>query len=358
MENVAILTGGAGFIGTRLARALVGGDKRLIAVDSLHPQVHPNGSVPTDFPKDVELIVADVTDRIFWDQFLEKYCPTDVIHLAAETGTGQSLSESTRHAHVNVVGTAQMLDAFSRNNRIPGHIVLASSRAVYGEGAWQAHSGEVFYPLPRSHSALASGNWDIGGPGGKAATPLAHNASKIFPKPASVYGATKLTQENIVECWAAAMGVSATIFRFQNVYGPGQSPFNPYTGIITLFHRIASNGGVIEVYEDGRVGRDFVYIDDVIAACVAAFERPAEGTRCIDVGTGNVTTIVEAATCIASIYGAPPPEISGRFRDGDIRWAVADTNSLHHLLGIHCKTSFVTDGVFRVGEWLRAQGII
>jgi len=358
MEEVTILTGGAGFIGTRLSRSLVGGDRRIVAIDNLHPQVHRQGLAPSDYPKDVELVVADITDRSFWDDFLTKYYPVEVVHLAAETGTGQSLSESTRHAHVNVVGTAQMVDAFSRSKRIPRHIVLASSRAVYGEGAWQTNSGDVFYPPLRSHDALVLGKWNIVGPNGEIAVPLPHDASRLFPKPASIYGATKLTQENIVECWAAAMAVSATIFRFQNVYGPGQSPFNAYTGIITLFHRIAGGGGTIEVYEDGGVGRDFVYIDDVVAACSSAIEKPFDGIRRIDVGTGTVTTIAEAAAIIAALHGAPEPIISGKFRNGDIRWAVADTNNLENALGVRCNTAFASVGAARVGEWLGAQRVI
>lgn len=358
MEDVVILTGGAGFIGSRLAQRLVGGSHRVIAIDNMHPQVHQSSSRPANLPADVELVVADVTDRDFWDGFLSRYRPREVVHLAAETGTGQSLTESTRHSHVNVVGTTQMLDGFARHKRIPEHIVLTSSRAVYGEGAWLSAGGTTFYPSLRDHATLARGVWDIIGADGEAATPILHSAATVFPKPASIYGATKLAQEQIVASWSSAMGVPATIFRFQNVYGPGQSPYNSYTGIITLFHRIARQGGVIEVYEDGLIGRDFVYVDDVVDTCVAALRQPPAETRYLDVGTGDATTILDAAILIAAIHKAPQPVVSGKFRDGDIRWAVADTKRLASELGLSCKTRFADYGAQRVGEWLASESIV
>lgn len=357
MTKTTILTGGAGFIGSRIAAGLANRGEKIVAIDNMHPQVHRSTDRPENLPQNVELIVADVTDADFWDRFLVDHAPATVVHLAAETGTGQSLTESNRHAMVNVVGTTQMLDAFGRNKRIPEHLILASSRAVYGEGAWKSASGEVFYPSLRDHAALEAQKWDIFDLNGVPAKPVPHRALTTFPKPASIYGSTKLAQEQIISCWASAMGVPATIFRFQNVYGPGQSPFNPYTGIITLFHRIASAGGTIEVYEDGEVGRDFVYIDDVVEACLAAVGMKLRGTRYLDVGTGVATTIAQAAQIISELYSAPSPRISGKFRDGDIRWAIADTDDLQTALGVRCSTGFPL-GARRVGEWLKAEKII
>ncbi len=358
MEDVVILTGGAGFIGSRLAERLVGGPRRVIAIDNMHPQVHATPSRPSNLPSEVELIVADVADREFWDNFLSRFRPKEIVHLAAETGTGQSLTESTRHSYANVVGTTQMLDGLARHKVIPDHIVLTSSRAVYGEGAWRSAAGTTFYPSLRDHATLSKGIWSILGADGEAATPIEHCAATMFPKPSSVYGATKLAQEQIVASWASAMGVPATVFRFQNVYGPGQSPYNAYTGIITLFHRIARQAGTIEVYEDGLIGRDFVYVDDVVDSCVAALLQPPTSIRYLDVGTGQATTILAAANLIAALHGAPQPIISGKFRDGDIRWAVAETRHLASELGVSCDTSFADYGAQRVGDWLIAENIV
>jgi dTDP-L-rhamnose 4-epimerase len=356
MQETMIITGGAGFIGCATA-ARLGWHGKIVAVDNLHPQVHVTRDRPAALPERVELIVGDVCDSSLWDDVLAEYTPSVVLHFAAETGTAQSLTESNRHASVNVVGTTQMLDAFTRAGALPSHIVLSSSRAVYGEGAWRNATGTVFYPPLRSHEILEREGWDVLVEG-EIAVPMPHRASEIFPNPASIYGATKLAQEHVIKAWAAAMKVPATILRFQNVYGPGQSPFNPYTGIINLFHRIAYNGGAIEVYEDGQIGRDFVFIDDVADAVCAAVTRPPEGLRLLDVGSGSPTTILDAARHIAALHGSPEPVICGKFRDGDVRWAVANVDDLEAQLGVRAQTEFLSTGAKLVGEWLIANGFM
>ncbi len=162
----------------------------------------------------------------------------------------------------------------------------------------------------------------------------------FFPNPTSVYGATKLAQEHILAAWCGAMQVPLSVFRLQNVYGPGQSPFNSYTGIITLFHRMARKAQTLEIYEDGEIGRDFVFIDDVVVALMAGLRQPPAGLRTLDVGSGVVTTIAEAAKSIAAMHGAPDPQISGKFRDGDVRWAVADGAPLEQSLGVQARINF------------------
>lgn len=357
MQETMIITGGAGFIGCRTAARLDSWKGKIVAIDNMHPQVHVTPDRPETLPDRVELIVADVRDGALWDDVLASYRPGVVLHFAAETGTAQSLTESNRHASVNVVGTTQMLDAFTRAGALPDHIVLSSSRAVYGEGAWRNASGGVFYPLPRSHEQLERREWDFSTEGG-VAVPLPHRASEIFPNPASIYGATKLAQEHIIKAWAAAMKIPATVLRLQNVYGPGQSPFNPYTGIINLFHRIAYRGNAIEVYEDGQIGRDFVFIDDVVDAICAAVARPPQGLRLLDVGSGVPTTIVDAARHIAALHGAPEPVICGKFRDGDVRWAVANVDDLEAQLNVCAQTEFLSTGAKLVGDWLITKGFM
>lgn len=352
MQDTLIITGGAGFIGCAISARLAGWAGKIVAVDNMHPQVHLTPERPEALHENVELIVADVRDDAFWDRFLTNHRPSVVVHLAAETGTAQSLTESNRHASVNVVGTTQMLDAFTRAGMVPGHIVLSSSRAVYGEGAWRDQAGAVFYPSLRSHEQLERGEWDFAG------TPLPHRAGETFPNPSSIYGATKLAQEHVIKAWAAAMKVPTSILRFQNVYGPGQSPFNPYTGIINLFHRIAFNGGTIEVYEDGMIGRDFVFIDDVADAVFASIEQPPSALRLLDVGAGKVTTILDAARHIAALHGAPEPVICGKFRDGDIRWAVSNADDLEAQFGVRAKVDFLSTGAKLVGDWLVAKGFM
>lgn len=356
MRDAVVVTGGAGFIGCAMADKLREFGLPVVAVDNLHPQVHPQRTRPADLPAHVALLEADVTRPDTWSAVLDQWNPAVLVHLAAETGTGQSLTEATRHADVNVVGTTAMLDAFAARGLRPSHVLLTSSRAVYGEGAWkETDSGEIFYPPPRSHRMLAAAQWSPQGPSGGPAQPLPHDAASVHPAPTSVYGATKLAQEHILSAWCGAMQVPLSIFRLQNVYGAGQSPFNAYTGIITLFHRIARQGGQIEIYEDGDIGRDFIYVSDVADALIAGLRKVPDGVRVLDVGSGVATTIGEAARLIAAMHGAPEPRVCGKFRDGDVRWAVANAQPLHAGLGSRASVDF-RSGAVKVGAWLVERG--
>jgi dTDP-L-rhamnose 4-epimerase len=317
-----LITGGAGFIGSSLARRLVTAGHDVAVMDVLHPQVHAVGA-RIDLPPSVRLFTGDVTHAADCDAVLRLFRPARIVHLAAETGTAQSLSEATRHGSVNVVGTTQLLDALSRAALVPEQFVLASSRAVYGEGAWQS-GAQIFYPPPRSHAQLLAGVWDAEGPKGEPAIPLPSCAARTEPRPTNIYAATKLAQEHILAAWTAAHDTNLSVLRLQNVFGPGQSLTNSYTGIVALFARLAREQRTLEVYEDGRILRDFVYIDDVVEALFAAIHGPATQLRCLDIGSGVPTTIHELARKIAAICGAPEPIIVAKFRDGDVRAARCD----------------------------------
>ncbi len=315
-----VITGGAGFIGCALAQRLAAADRDALALDVLHPQVHQVPGRPSRLPDAVALWPFDVTSASAWDALFLLEQPSAIIHLAAETGTGQSLHEASRHGSVNVVGTTQMLDALSRCGHVPEHIILASSRAVYGEGAWDA-GGEPYYPPVRTHLDLSEGRWDPPGPSGAVGRPLPSEAAWTRTEPTNIYAATKLAQEHIVRAWGAAMSCAVSILRFQNVYGVGQSLQNPYTGVLSIFARQALSHATLNVYEDGNIVRDFVYVDDVAAALVATLDRPPTQHRMLDIGSGSSTTILEVATTLAALAGAPEPAVSGMFRDGDVRAA-------------------------------------
>ena len=344
-----LVTGGAGFIGCAVAPALVAAFGRVVALDNLHPQVHPRRERPSGLAEGVELVVGDVTDPTRWDEVLGDVRPDVVIHLAAETGTGQSLTEASRHASVNVVGTAAMLDALVRHDALPGRIVLTSSRAVYGEGAWRGDDGVVRLPGQRSAEVLEAGRWDF-----PDAQPLPMSAATTAPAPVSVYGATKLAQEHMITSWARSLGVEAVVLRLQNVYGPGQSLSNPYTGIMSLFCRLARSGASIPLYEDGAMRRDFVLIDDVADAVVAATSAQHPGPEPIDIGGGDAATIATAAALIAAYYGAPEPHVTGQYRQGDVRHAWADVSRAADVLGWAPRWS-LSDGVARLAAWVDAN---
>ncbi|WP_176597188.1 MULTISPECIES: NAD-dependent epimerase/dehydratase family protein [Sphingobium] len=358
-----LLTGGAGFIGCALSASLLRGEggktlPSIIAVDSLHPQVHLVGNRPASLPDAVDLRIMDICDAAAWDALFKEVRPRTIIHLAAETGTGQSLDLPVRHTHTNLTGTAEMLEALHRAGQVPDHIVLSSSRAVYGEGAWtDPADGRIFQPGRRESAALERGDFAVAAPSGLLATPVTLHHARVQPAPSSIYGVTKLAQEQILSNWCAARNVSLTTLRLQNVYGVGQSPHNPYTGIIVLFHRLAAAGKRIEVYEDGEMGRDFIYIDDVVQTMTKAIERPPEVSRTMDIGSGAVKTILEAAQQIACLYGAPEPEITGVFRYGDIRWAVCDPADMQEQFEVTPTVDFL-EGNERLSQWLCETDII
>lgn len=348
--GTVVVTGGAGFIGTAISGALADAFDRVVVVDSLHPQVHAHQDRPASLDARAELVVGDVTRADVWDAVLADASVDVVVHLAAETGTAQSLAESTRHTMTNVVGTSQMLDALSRHAQSPRRIVLTSSRAVYGEGAWRpSDGGDLFYPGQRSHAQLQRAEWDFPG-----SEPTPMRASNVFPAPVSVYGATKLAQEQIVRAWALSYGVEAAVLRLQNVYGRGQSLINPYTGIVSLFCRLAKEGRSIPLYEDGEVRRDFVSIADVSRAVVAATVGPVTGAEAIDIGSGETQTIAGAARLVAEHYGAPAPHVTGQFRDGDVRHAWADVSRARDLLGWEPRVS-LREGIADLARWIDSE---
>lgn len=331
MASSVLITGGAGFIGSALASRLRGQGHRVTALDSLHPQVHGQGR-PAALDPEVELLIGDVAHAETWETALNVVQPDVVVHLAAETGTGQSLTEASRHAGVNVLGTARMLDEFTNTGITPSHFVLASSRAVYGEGRWES-GDSVFYAGPRTHDQLAAGRWDPIGPSGQAASPLPSSAADTEPRPTNIYAATKLAQEHILAAWTAARGSRLSVLRLQNVYGPGQALSNPYTGVLALFGRLAAECKSIDVYEDGEILRDFVYIDDVASALCATIQDPPRDRRLVDIGSGSPATILETAQLVARLASAPEPVVSGNFRDGDVRAASCDISAAHDEFG-------------------------
>jgi dTDP-L-rhamnose 4-epimerase len=345
-----LVTGGAGFIGSAVSAGLLERFGKVVALDSLLGQVHSTGERPAELAADVELVVADIRDADVWDRLLHRVRPDTVVHLAAETGTGQSLRTSTLHTSANVVGTSEMLDAFVRNDTLPARLVLASSRAVYGEGAWRRRSdGQVFYPGQRSVAALEAAQWDF-----PYAEPLPMDAASVEPNPVSVYAVTKLAQELLLRVWGQSFAVPVAAVRLQNVYGPGQSLSNPYTGIMSLFCRIARQGKPIPLYEDGLVRRDFVIIDDVARALLAVIDTEAADGQTIDIGSGQVQTIGDAARAIADHYHAPPPVVTGQYRLGDVRHAWADPSRAEAILGFraHCA---LAEGVARLATWIENQ---
>jgi dTDP-L-rhamnose 4-epimerase len=170
-------------------------------------------------------------------------------------------------------------------------------------------------------------------------------------RPTNVYAATKLAQEHLLQAWCGSFSVPLTVLRLQNVYGPGQSLTNSYTGVVSLFARMASEGLEIPVYEDGRIVRDFVFVDDVVSAFVASIERPPAQSRLLDIGSGAPTDLIDVARVVAEQRGAPPPRVTGQYRLGDVRAASCSIDAARAELGYEPQVS-LEEGLARLLAWV------
>lgn len=355
-----LITGGAGFIGSALARALVARGDQVTILDNLSPQIH--GENPQDsallasLPAEVTVVRGDVRRREDWLQVLPGQ--DVVVHLAAETGTGQSMYEIDRYVDVNVRGTSLFLDLIG--NKVQGcesvkRVVVASSRSIYGEGRYQGANGPV-YPGARVDADLRDGVFECRDPQtGDLVAPLPTDEdSRIHPS--SIYGITKQVQEQLVLVGASAIGIQGIALRYQNVYGPGQSLKNPYTGILSIFSTLLLQGKDVNIFEDGKETRDFVFIDDVVAATVAAIDADVSG-QAFNVGTGEATDVITVASALKNAYGKGGEiRISGNYRIGDIRHNFADLSRAEAALGYRPRVTFA-EGVKRFAAWVLTQQI-
>jgi dTDP-L-rhamnose 4-epimerase len=346
-----LITGGAGFIGKWLVEKLPI-DCEIVIIDSLDDQVHKtrSGFAP-ELTARARCIKADVQDI---EEHIEAIEGTDVvIHLAAQTGTGQSMYEIGKYVQQNANGTAKLLELIAKLQHQPRRIILASSRAVYGDGAY-TDGDKIYYPKGRSVSNLQQGIWDIYSDDGNKLTAMPMNEDHLT-KPTSVYGLTKLWQEQLIQNFGDSQNIDVAILRFQNVYGPKQELGNPYTGIVGIFANAISQGSPIELFEDGLVTRDFVFVGDVADAVIKCVLDDRFLNATIDIGSGQAVTLIEVVETIAHLLQKKADfQISGRFRVGDIRHAVADLSRYETMFGKWQPTA-LKDGLASYLEWYLAQ---
>lgn len=332
--KTVLITGGAGFIGQRVSRALLRQGAKVRVLDNFNPQIHAADVLPDDLTGQVELIKADVRDR---DALRGALTGVDtVVHLAAETGTGQSMYEIDRYFSVNVQGTATLLDLLQNDDcgKSLHSIVVASSRAVYGEGAYQCVAHGMVFPQQRGREAMTGARFEPVCPiCGLAVNLLATPEVSPF-MPMSMYGLTKQVQEQAVLLFARTRGINGFGLRYQNVYGPGQSLKNPYTGILAVFSNLARQDQGIEIYEDGLESRDFVYIDDVVEATMRSVNYLGQFVGALNVGSGQATSVMTVAQEIKTFFDSSSTiTVTGAFRMGDIRHNIADVSKLEEILG-------------------------
>ena len=361
MKTKVLITGGAGFIGSNLSLKLIDEGYLVTVLDNLSPQVH--GSKPENtsplYNKIKDKVIfhfGDITSRKDVENAMRGQ--DMVVHLAAETGTGQSMYQIDKYTKVNIGGTSLLLDILLNKPNQIKKIVLASSRAVYGEGKYFSKETGVVYPESRLKQDLDRGVFSIRVPG--YLTPL-----KALPtdedsktQPTSVYGITKLVQEQLVTTVTKAMGIASVIFRYQNVYGPGQSLTNPYTGILSVFSTRIRNKRDIEIYEDGRESRDFVFVDDAVMATILGVKREEANGHIFNVGSGLPIDVLTVANKLITHLGVKVhAKISGNYRSGDIRHNFADIQKISNLLGFKPTVDF-DDGISQFVEWVKSQDIL
>ena len=351
-----LITGGAGFIGSNLSLQLVSKGYKVVVLDNLSPQIHgdKNSSPPYNSIKDkVAFIEGDVRDRSAVSKAIAGV--NIVVHLAAETGTGQSMYAVEKYIDVNCTGTGVLLDVLLNEKNAVKKVVLASSRAVYGEGKYLGKNG-VAYPALRGEAQMQQKKFEpIDDDGQELQLQATDEISKI--NPLSIYGITKYNQEQYVRLACASVNIPYVIFRYQNVYGPGQSLKNPYTGILSIFSTQIKNGNNINVFEDGKESRDFVFIDDVVNATILGIEKQEANNKTFNVGSGVATSVIKVAETLKRLYvSSVEIKITGNYRIGDIRHNYADLEKINNQLGFAPLTDFET-GITLFADWVNQQQI-
>lgn len=360
MGKKILITGGAGFIGSNLSLKLIEKGYSITVLDNLSPQIHgndPENNSPLflSIKSKVRFIKGSVTSKADWLAAIGEN--EIIVHLAAETGTGQSMYQIDKYVQVNVGGTALMLDILANQKTKVQKVVVASSRAIYGEGKYLTENNAPVYPQQRDKVKLDAGYFEVTIPGyiGTLQLVATDEESKIHPS--SVYGITKQTQEQLVMTVCPALGIHSVAFRYQNVYGPGQSLSNPYTGILSIFSTQIKNKKGINIFEDGNESRDFIYIDDVVSATILGIEKQEANNQVFNVGTGIPTSVLSVATRLIQNYAIDVPlQKSGSYRIGDIRHNYADISKINKLLDFAPLIDFEI-GIDRFTSWVNNQEI-
>lgn len=359
MKNI-LVTGGAGFIGSNVALKLLSKGYHVTVLDNLTKQIHGENPELTSplylsIKDKVHFIKGSVTSREDWLKALDHQ--DAVIHLAAETGTGQSMYEIEKYVNTNIGGTALLLDILTNTKHHVKRVLVAESRAIYGEGRYYCERCGDVYPLERKDEDMANGDFECKCPkcGGHVKLVATTEDSAIHPS--SVYGIAKQVQGQLVHLVCPTIGVESVSFRYQNVYGPGQSLSNPYTGILSIFSTRIKNGNGINIFEDGKETRDFVYIDDVADATILGLEVPQANGHVFNIGTGVTTDVLTVAKTLCDKYGVHVPiQVSGNYRLGDIRHNYADISLARTILDFEPKWSF-SDGIAQFCKWVNTQEI-
>ena len=347
-----LITGGAGFIGSHITDALVSRGHAVRIFDNLDPQVHPGGNPPSYLNPMAEFIKGDVRDRAALKNALAGI--DAVFHHAAAVGVGQSQYKVDHYTDVNVRGTAVLMDILANEPHAVRKVVVASSMSSYGEGEYVCPGCGIVKGAMRRAADLEKGDWGNYCPRCNQQLTVTATREEARRTPNSVYAITKMAQEEIVLNIGLTYGIPSVALRYFNVYGPRQSLSNPYTGVGAIFMTRIKCGNLPVVYEDGGQSRDFVSVDDVVAANLLALEKSGADYKALNIGCGVPTPIRAVAETLARLHGRPDmaPQITGTYRKGDIRHCYADITRARELLGYDPAITF-EEGMFHLIEWAR-----
>jgi dTDP-L-rhamnose 4-epimerase len=303
----------------------------------------------------VEFIAGSVTSKSDWLKSIEGQ--DAIVHLAAETGTGQSMYEIEKYCDVNILGTALMLDILTNTDHTIQKILVASSRAIYGEGKYKCVEHGIIYPEARSEADMLKGDFECKCPVCKKSVQLLATSEDSKIHPTSIYGITKQNQEQIVLTMGKALNIPAVSFRYQNVYGPGQSLSNPYTGILSIFSNLMLKQKRVNIFEDGTQSRDFIYVEDAVRATILGLEDENANFQVLNVGSSKGIDVITVARTLKSLYRSKSKiEITGSFRIGDIRHNYADITKANQLLLFQPEYDFQT-GVSNFAKWVLSSNM-
>jgi dTDP-L-rhamnose 4-epimerase len=359
-NKLVLVTGGAGFIGKQLSNLLVEYGHHVRILDPLATQIH--GAVPSELEwlshERITFHRGSVTNNRDLTAALEGV--DTVINLAAETGTGQSMYEIERYNAINSQGTASLLDILvNSKSKTVKRIILASSRSVYGEGAYVCPSCDFGqtrqYPNPRQRAAMEAEHWEHNCPKCKSAMSAIATHESDGINPASIYAATKFNQEQLTQIACSSVGIDFAILRLQNVYGEGQSLLNPYTGILSVFSTLIRRTKEIPIFEDGKETRDFIHVSDVAMAMKICLDQKDPLNCVMNVGSGIATSVEQVAENLSDAFEVPRNiRITKQFRMGDIRHNFADISTLERRLEFKPKIT-LEQGLSRFANWVLGQ---
>src|SRR5256885_7599014 len=348
-ERCALVTGGAGLIGSHVTDLLVREGWKVRVLDNLEPNTHRRGQPDWINPK-AEFVEGDIRDRETIAAALDKI---DIaFHQAAYGGY---MPEISKYVHVNSLGTAQMLEVIREKNLPTKKIIVASSQAVYSEGAGICPKHGLVFPKVRPIEQLRTGDWSVHCPICNAVTESAATPEHAPVGGETVYGLTKADQERLALPWGKQVGIPTVALRYSCTYGPRQSIFNPYTGVIAIFCTRLLNNLPPVLYEDGEQTRDFSFVEDIARANLLAAETDKLDGLPVNVGSGRGIPIREIAEQLSSILKIKiAPEINGEFRPGEMRHLTSDT-TVARTAGYRPNVD-LSEGIARYIDWIRTQG--